>query len=70
MNTCRFRGYDKGIQGICIRLPRTGIWMNPKKIRQLMRKYELFCPIRKANPYRRLQKAIRTSNTTKTGPFP
>ncbi len=28
-----------------------------------MRKYELFCPIRKANPYRRLQKAIRTNNT-------
>jgi len=28
-----------------------------------MRKYELFCPIRKANPYRKLQKAIRTNNT-------
>ena len=28
-----------------------------------MRKYKLFCPIRKVNPYRRLQKAIRTNNT-------
>ena len=28
-----------------------------------MRKYGLVCPIRKANPYRRLQKAIRTNNT-------
>ncbi len=36
--------------------------MNPKKIRRLMRKYNLFCPIRKANPYRRMAKALRTSN--------
>ena len=28
-----------------------------------MRKYGLFCPIRKANPYRRMQRAIRTNNT-------
>jgi transposase InsO family protein len=26
-----------------------------------MKKYELFCPIRKANPYRRMAKAIRTN---------
>ena len=36
--------------------------MNPKKIRRLMRKYNLFCPIRKPNPYRRMAKALRTSN--------
>ena len=36
--------------------------MNPKKIRRLMHKYNLFCPIRKANPYRRMAKALRTSN--------
>ncbi len=29
-----------------------------KKIRRLMKKYGLFCPIRKANPYRRMAKAI------------
>lgn len=33
--------------------------MNVKKIRRLMRKYKLTCPIRKPNPYRRLQRSIR-----------
>ena len=46
-----------------MRLLHAGIRMNVKKIRRLMRKYDLFCPIRKANPYRRMQKAIRTNNT-------
>ena len=36
--------------------------MNVKKIRRLMDKYGLSCPIRKANPYRRMAKALRTSN--------
>ena len=35
--------------------------MNLKKIRRLMNKYGLFCPIRKANPYRRMAKALRTN---------
>ena len=38
------------------------IVMNIKKNRRLMKKYHLFCPIRKANPYRRLAKAIKASN--------
>lgn len=59
----RFRGYDKGVRGIHMRLLHAGIRMNPKKIHRLMRKYGLSCPIRKANPYRRFQKAIRTNNT-------
>ena len=63
LDAYRFRGYDKGVRGIHMRLLHTGVRMNPKKIRRLMRKYKLFCPVRKANPYRRLQKAIRTSNT-------
>lgn len=63
LNAYRFRGYDKGARGIHMRLLHTGVRMNVKKIRRLMRKYELLCPIRKANPYRRLQKAIRTNNT-------
>lgn len=57
----RFRGYDKGVWGIYMRLLRMGILMNHKKIRRLMRKYHLFCPIRKANPYRRMAKAMRTN---------
>jgi len=36
--------------------------MNLKKIRRIMKKFGLFCPIRKANPYRRMQAAMRTSN--------
>ncbi len=45
-----------------MRLLHMGIVMNPKKIRRLMRKYNLFCPFRKANPYRQMAKALRTSN--------
>ena len=33
--------------------------MNVKKIRRLMWKYKLTCPIRKPNPYRGLQRSIR-----------
>ena len=40
------------------------ISMNPKKIRRLMRKFSLSCPIRKANPYRRMAKAMRTNNVS------
>ena len=61
MAAYRFRGYDKGVMGIYMRLLRSGIRMNHKKIRRLMRKYGLFCPIRKANPYRRMAKALKTS---------
>ena len=38
------------------------IIMNVKKIRRLMKKYNLYCPIRKANPYRRMAKALKTNN--------
>ena len=57
----QFRGYDKGVWGIHMRLLHQGILMNHKKIRRLMHKYELRCPIRKANPYRRMAKALRTN---------
>lgn len=39
-----------------------GIRMNHKKIRRLMQKYNLRCPIRQANPYRRMAKALRTNS--------
>lgn len=60
----QFRGYDKGIRGIHMRLlhlPQP-VLMNVKKIQRLMRKYGLYCPIRKANPYRRMAKALKTNN--------
>lgn len=56
----RFRGYDKGRRGIYMRLLHMGIRMNQKKISRLMKKFNLFCPIRKANPYRRMAKALKT----------
>ena len=58
----RFRGYAKGARSIYMRLLHMGIIMNIKKIRRLMRKYNLVCPIRKANPFRRMAKALATSN--------
>lgn len=57
-----YRGYKKGVRSIHMRLLHTGTAMNLKKIRRLMRKYGLTCPIRKANPYRRMAKALKTSN--------
>lgn len=58
----KYRGYDKGIRGIHMRLlhMQPPVLMNVKKIQRLMRKYGLKCPIRKANPYRRMAKALRT----------
>ena len=60
----RFRGYQKGARSIYMRLLHSDppVQMNVKKIRRLMDKYGLSCPIRKANPYRRMAKALRTSN--------
>ena len=60
----KFRGYDKGSRGINMRLLNQGIRMNRKKIQRLMGKYGLKCPIRKANPYRRMAKAMKTNNVS------
>jgi putative transposase len=58
-----FRGFAKGGRSIYMRLLhlKPPVAMNIKKIRRLMRKYNLKCPIRKANPYRRMAKAMETS---------
>lgn len=58
------RGYDKGIRGIHMRLLHMDppILMNVKKISRLMHKYNLICPIRQANPYRRMAAALKTNN--------
>lgn len=60
-----FRGYAKGVRGIQMRLLHLDppVVMNHKKIKRLMKKYGLVCPIRQANPYRRIQKSIATHNT-------
>lgn len=60
----KHRGYDKGIRGIHMHLLHQDslVVMNPKKISRLMHKYGLLCPVRKANPYRRMAAALKTSN--------
>lgn len=59
-----FRGYSKGGRGIQMRMLHLEepVVMNIKKIYRLMGKFGLKCPIRKSNPYRRMTKALRTSN--------
>lgn len=58
------RGYSKGARGIymCMVHWKPPVVMNLKKIRRLMDKFGLVCPVRKANPYRRMAKALRTNN--------
>ena len=60
-----YRGYKKGARSIYMRLIHLDppVVMNVKKIRRIMEKYSLYCPIRKVNPYRRLAKATHTSHT-------
>ena len=60
----RFRGYKKGARSIQMRLLHMDppVSMNLKKIRRLMKKYGLFCEIRKINPYRHIMKQMRTNN--------
>ncbi|WP_289183404.1 IS3 family transposase [uncultured Dubosiella sp.] len=60
-----FRGYKKGARSIYLRLLHMDppVVMNLKKIRRLMEKYRLYCPIRGANPYRKMAKAQKTNHT-------
>jgi transposase InsO family protein len=59
----RYRNRHKGAKELYMMLAgHFGILMNLKKIRRLMKKYGLFCPIRKANPYRRMIRAIQTNS--------
>ena len=57
------RGYKKGARSIYMELLHMDppVIMNVKKIRRLMKKFHLLCPIRKANPYRQLAKALKTN---------
>ena len=57
----KYRGYDKGARGIYMRLLHQSppIIMNIKKIRRLMQKFHLKCPVRKVNPYRQQAKRLQ-----------
>lgn len=62
LDAYRFRGRSKGARGIYMRLLHTRNRMNLKKIRRLMHKYGLKCPVRGPNPYRQMAKALKTNS--------
>lgn len=62
MNAYRYKGFNKGAKQLKMTLDNQfGIIMNLKKIRRLMVKFGLYCPVRRANPYKRMAKALKTS---------
>ena len=55
-----YRGYKKGSRSIKMVLQgEFSIIYSRKKIQRIMKKYDIKCPIRKANPYRRMAKATK-----------
>lgn len=55
-----YRKYDKGSRSIIMYFNnKLKIIVNRKKVQRLMRKYSIICPIRKANPYKRMAKATK-----------
>lgn len=54
------RGFKRGSRSIKMLLEKEfNLNINRKCIQRIMRKYNIKCPIRKANPYRRMMKATR-----------
>jgi len=54
------RGYKKGSRSIKMTLENEyGILYNRKRIRRIMRKFNIICPHRKANPYKKIAKATK-----------
>ena len=60
----KMHGYSKGARGIYMALihMEPPVIMNLKKIRRLMHKFNLSCPYRSPNPYRRMAKALKSNN--------
>lgn len=55
-----FKGRKKGARQIKMTLEEHfEVIYNLKRIRRIMKKYGIICPIRKANPYRRMMKATK-----------
>lgn len=61
LDAYNYKGYKKGSRSIYMRLLHNGTPMNRKKIQRLMRKYNLKCPIRKPNPYKKMLKESEVS---------
>lgn len=60
----KYRGYAKGARGIYMRLLHEDKRMNLKKIRRLMKKYNLRCPIRRLNPYKAMKRDMKTNHVS------
>lgn len=59
-----YRSWKKGARQIKMRIEREhSVVMNLKKIRRLMKKYDLICPIRKVNPVKAMMKAQQSNRT-------
>jgi putative transposase len=59
-----YKSIHKGAKQIKMRLERDfGICMNLKKIRRIMRKFDLICPIRKANPVKSILRSQQSNKT-------
>lgn len=55
-----YKGFSKGSRAIKMTLENVfGITYNRKRIQRIMRKYGIVCPLRKANPYRKMSKATK-----------
>ncbi|MGQ8872385.1 IS3 family transposase [Paenibacillus sp. TSA_86.1] len=60
----RFRGWKKGARQVKMTLENQyKVTYNLKRIRRIMKKFEIICPIRKANPARRMAKATKEHRT-------
>ena len=59
-----YKSWKKGAKQIKMRMERNfGVIMNLKKIRRIMKKYNLICPIRKADPTKAILKAQQSHKT-------
>lgn len=55
-----YKGYKKGSRSIKMVLEnKFNIVYNRKRIQRIMKKFNIVCPIRKANPYKRIAKATK-----------
>lgn len=66
LSAYKLHGYPKGARSIHMALLHRdpAVVMNLKKIRRLMDKFQLSCPYRGPNPYKRMAKAIRTGSVS------
>lgn len=61
LNIYKRKNIKKGARTITMILAHEGNTMNLKKVRRLMKKFGLFCPIRKPSPYKKMMKALEES---------